>query len=63
MNTETLKQHIDRLYAGNKARFAEEQGVSRQQVNNMMKLPFIVIDGGLYLFRKELKGVSYVSNK
>lgn len=43
-----LDEYISQHYGGNKAKFAEDFGLYRQNVNSLIKKGVIVIDGQLY---------------
>jgi len=52
---QTLKDYINREYGGSQVRFAEANGVKKQQVYKWLVGDFIVVDGVLYSPRRELK--------
>ncbi len=52
---ETLKEYINREHGGSQVRFAEANGVKKQQVYKWLVGGFIVVDGALYSQRRELK--------
>ncbi|RLA17457.1 MAG: hypothetical protein DRQ62_14955 [Gammaproteobacteria bacterium] len=52
---ETLKEYINREHGGSQVKFAECNGVSKQQVYKWLIADFIVVDGALYSKRRDLK--------
>jgi len=52
---ESLKDYINREHGGSQVRFAEANGVKKQQVYKWIVANFIVVDGVLYSPRRELK--------
>ena len=55
MTAENLKDYINREHGGSQIRFAEDNGVRKQQVYKWIVGGFIVVDSVLYSSRRELK--------
>lgn len=49
-----LIDYIQKYYAGNKSAFARANGVPPQRVNEWLNGDFVVIDGKLYSYRRDL---------
>jgi len=58
-NIETLREHINNKYGGSQTKFGSAQTpqISPQHVGQLLKNDFLVIDGKLYLFRRNLRAI------
>lgn len=52
-----LIDYINSFYDGNKSSFARANGVPPQRVNEWLNGDFIVVDGKLYSYRRDLSPI------